>query len=152
MLEHLRDLMGHQEWADATLEDEVLRRRTEHNVFVQEGFRKLILEEPLPGGLPSGLPPNYADLNQRARAATAALRRLLAAALDEKSLAQVVRPPWAPDTPHALTVGDVLVQVAMHSQHHRGQNMTRLKDLGGAAVNVDWIIWFWQGKPEGRWD
>lgn len=54
-MDHLRDLMGHQEWADAvffhiwskaeeTWDDEEMRRRTEHNLFVQEGFRNVILE------------------------------------------------------------------------------------------------------------
>ena len=32
-----------------------------------------------------------------------------------------------------------LVQVAMHSQHHRGQCMTRLKDFGCEPKNVDWM-------------
>ena len=40
----------------------------------------------------------------------------------------------------------------MHSQHHRGQCMTRLKDFGGEPKNVDWIIWLWKQKPPARWD
>jgi uncharacterized damage-inducible protein DinB len=39
----------------------------------------------------------------------------------------------------------------MHTQHHRGQLMTRLKDFGGDPKNVDWIIWLWKGRPEARW-
>jgi ElaB/YqjD/DUF883 family membrane-anchored ribosome-binding protein len=42
-------------------------------------------------------------------------------------------------------------RVAMHTQHHRGQCMTRLKDFGGEPKNVDWIIWLWKQKPAGRW-
>ena len=45
-----------------------------------------------------------------------------------------------------------LTQVAMHTQHHRGQCMTRLKALGGKPQNVDYIIWAWKNRPEGRWD
>jgi hypothetical protein len=29
--------------------------------------------------------------------------------------------------------------------------MTRLKDFGGEPKNVDWIIWLWKQKPQGRW-
>jgi uncharacterized damage-inducible protein DinB len=48
-------------------------------------------------------------------------------------------------------VAQALVQAAMHTQHHRGQCMTRLKDFGGEPVNVDWIIWLWKQKPEAQW-
>ena len=50
-----------------------------------------------------------------------------------------------------LTIAEALVQVGMHTQHHRGQCMTRLKDFGGEPKNVDWIIWLWKEKPQGRW-
>ena len=65
------------------------------------------------------------------------------------SLSQTVRIPWFPDPPCIITVAEALVQVAMHSQHHRGQCMTRLKDFGGQPQNVDWIIWLWKQKPVG---
>ena len=60
--------------------------------------------------------------------------------------------PVVPGPPCVVTVAEALVQVAMHTQHHRGQCMTRLKDLGGEPKNVDWIIWLWKEKPRGRWD
>jgi len=46
---------------------------------------------------------------------------------------------------------EALVQVAMHSLHHRGQNIARLRQVGGEPKNVDWIIWLWKGKPESVW-
>ena len=67
------------------------------------------------------------------------------------ALSRTVRIPWFPDPPCVLTVAEALVQVAMHTQHHRGQCMTRLKDFGGEPKNVDWIIWLWKLKPQGRW-
>jgi uncharacterized damage-inducible protein DinB len=51
-----------------------------------------------------------------------------------------------------VTVAEALTQVAMHTQHHRGQSMTRLRNLGGKPRNVDYIIWAWKQRPEGRWD
>jgi uncharacterized damage-inducible protein DinB len=50
-----------------------------------------------------------------------------------------------------VSVADGIVQVAMHTQHHRGQLMTRLKDFGGEPANVDYVIWLWKGKPAADW-
>lgn len=55
------------------------------------------------------------------------------------------------DPPCLIPVSDVLLQVCLHTQHHRGQNMTRLKALGAAPKNVDYIIWLWKQRPEPRW-
>ena len=71
--------------------------------------------------------------------------------LDEAALARKVRVPWFPEPPCVVSVTDALLQVCMHSQHHRGQNMTRLKALGAKALNVDYLIWLWKQKPDGRW-
>ena len=45
-----------------------------------------------------------------------------------------------------------LTQVAMHSHYHRGQNATRLRELGGVPPPSDFIEWLHQGKPAARWD
>jgi uncharacterized damage-inducible protein DinB len=29
----------------------------------------------------------------------------------------------------------------LHTQHHRAQTMTRLKQQGGKSVTVDYIVW-----------
>jgi uncharacterized damage-inducible protein DinB len=39
----------------------------------------------------------------------------------------------------------------MHSQHHRGQNATRLRELGGEPPMTDLIVWYWKGRPGPRW-
>jgi uncharacterized damage-inducible protein DinB len=77
--------------------------------------------------------------------------RDLVAAMPPEKLSQTIRVPWFPDPPCVITVADALVQVAMHSQHHRGQCMTKLKEFGGEPKNVDWIIWLWKEKPQARW-
>jgi uncharacterized damage-inducible protein DinB len=102
-------------------------------------------------GLPAEAPPSsFDDLKARAEAGHAAVRDF-AASLDEEALSRKVHIPWFPDPPCVVTIADALVQVAMHTQHHRGQCMTRLKDFGGEPKNVDWIIWLWKQKPKGRW-
>jgi uncharacterized damage-inducible protein DinB len=39
----------------------------------------------------------------------------------------------------------------MHSHYHRGQNATRLRELGGTPPNTDLIVWYWKGQPESEW-
>jgi uncharacterized damage-inducible protein DinB len=159
VLTFLRDLMAHAEWANAVFfhiwgksparDHEELRRRAGHIVGVQEGFLSVLRGQP-PGAPPGGPPPSYEDLKARAAAGHAGLRDL-AAALGPEDLSRTVRIPWFPDPPCVITVAEALVQVAMHTQHHRGQCMTRLKDFGGEPKNVDWIIWLWKQKPQARW-
>ncbi len=160
MLDHLCKLMAHQCWADAVffdcwrsspglLENEDLRKRVTHIAIVQEGFRKLIAEEPV-SRPPQAPLESFAVLENRMRASGAALDSLVAG-FNEERLANPLRIPWFQEKPCVISIAEALVQVAMHSQHHRGQCMTVLKQLGGTPKNVDWIIWLWNGKPGARW-
>jgi uncharacterized damage-inducible protein DinB len=159
MLAFLSDLMAHAEWANAVYfrawgksparDHEELRRRVGHIIGVQQGFLS-VLRGQSPGGPPGGPPPSYDDLKARAVTSHAGLRDYAAGLTDEK-LSSTVQIPWFPDPPCIITVAEALVQVAMHSQHHRGQCMTRLNDLGGEPKDVDWIIWLWKQKPQGLW-
>jgi uncharacterized damage-inducible protein DinB len=159
MFNFLRDLMAHAEWANAVFfnaweksparDHEELRRRLDHLVGVQQGFLKILRGE-ASGGPKDGPPSSFDDLKARAQTCHSGLNEF-AANLNHETLSQTVRIPWFPDPPCIITIGEAMVQVAMHSQHHRGQCMTRLKDLGGEPKNVDWIIWLWKQKPAGRW-
>jgi uncharacterized damage-inducible protein DinB len=159
MLEFLRDLLAHAEWANAVFfhawaksparDHEELRRRVDHVLAVQRAFLAIPRgEAPTPPG--DGPPPSFEDLKAAAQTSHADLREF-AAALQPEGLSRTVRIFWFPDPPCVITVAEALVQVAMHTQHHRGQLMTRLKDFGGEPKNVDWIIWLWKQKPQGRW-
>jgi uncharacterized damage-inducible protein DinB len=48
------------------------------------------------------------------------------------------RPPLDQMRPAVRTA---LVQVVLHSQHHRGQVASRLRALGGTPPTVDYILW-----------
>jgi uncharacterized damage-inducible protein DinB len=154
----MKDLLSHQAWADAVffwawgvsgaMEDQDLRTRTEHLVATQEAFLQVLkgdavayAERPLP---------NYQDLKARCEASHQNFKAL-GRGLDEASLARMVRVPWFPDPPCVIPVSDALLQVCLHTQHHRGQNMTRLKALGATPKNVDYLIWLWKQRPEPRW-
>jgi uncharacterized damage-inducible protein DinB len=159
MIDHLRDLMAHAEWANAIFfhawgksparDHEEMRRRVDHLVGVSAGFLAVLRGEPV-GGPPDGPPSSFEQLQARAKSVHDGLRAF-AASLDGESAGRQVRIPWFPEPPCVIRVAEALVQVAMHTQHHRGQLMTRLKDFGGEPKNVDWIIWLWKGKPAGRW-
>jgi uncharacterized damage-inducible protein DinB len=160
MFDFLRDLMAHAEWANAVFfhtwgksparDHEEMRQRVGHIIGVQQGFLA-ILHGATPGGPPGGPPPSYDALKARAESSHAALRDYVAK-LDPAALDRTVHVVWFPDPPCVVTIAQALVQVAMHWQHHRGQCMTRLKDFGGEPKNVDWIIWLWKQKPQGRWN
>lgn len=154
----LNDLLGHQSWADAMFfhawagsghqEDRELRTRTDHLVGVQGAFLQLLKGQT--PDLADHPPPSFQALQQRCLA-NHEVFLALSRGLDETALARKVRVPWFPEPPCVVSVTDALLQVCMHSQHHRGQNMTRLKALGAKAANVDYIIWLWKQKPLGRW-
>ena len=159
MLTLICDLMAHAEWANAVFfhawgksparEHDEMRRRVDHIIAVQNGFLSVVRGDALTRP-PEAPPSSFDELKARAETSHAGLRDF-AATLTADTAARTVRLPWFPEPPCVITVAQALVQVAMHTQHHRGQCMTRLKDFGGEPKNVDWIIWLWKEKPEARW-
>lgn len=156
----LGDLMAYAEWANAVFfkawaksparEHEEMRTRVGHIVGVQHAFLMLLQGE-MPGGPPGGPPPSFEELKTRAQMVHRGLREFVANA-DTAALSRTMHIPWFPDPPCVVTTSEALVQVTLHTQHHRGQCMTRLKDFGGEPKNVDWIIWLWKQKPEAIWE
>ncbi len=71
--------------------------------------------------------------------------------LSDARLAEPVSIVWFKDPPLTITVAEALTQCAMHSQYHRGQNATRLRELGGEPPTTDLIYWQWKGRPSGAW-
>jgi uncharacterized damage-inducible protein DinB len=156
----LHDLMAHAEWANAVFfhawgksparDHEELRRRVAHILGVQQGFLSVLRGEPS-GQPPEGPPPSFTELKAWAETCHAGLLGFVDS-LEPQALSGTVRIPWFPDPPCVITITEAIVQVAMHTQHHRGQCMTRLKDFSGEPKNVDWIIWLWKQKPAARWN
>jgi uncharacterized damage-inducible protein DinB len=170
VLEHLRDLLNHMAWADGVFfhawskgpqQDEELRERWSHVLGTAALFteivrgecalqwEKILSGEVRPPWLDQPLK-SFGELKSSTQANHAKLAATLATWGGE-DLQRRVRIPWFPDPPCVIGVGEALVQAAMHTQHHRGQCMTRLKDKGGENANVDYIIWLWKGRPAARW-
>ena len=44
-----------------------------------------------------------------------------------------------------------MIQVTIHSTHHRGQFNARLRQVGGEPPLVDYIAWVCFGRPPAEW-
>ena len=162
---HLLDLLRPMEWADATIWREVLAvpaeraapsmmGRLHHVHLVQRVFLQRWRQEPLT------ITPqdHFRDLPALARWGREYYPEAYAtvAALDDAGLRREVPIPGAerlmPDgaiTPP--TVGETVVQVAMHTTHHRGQLLLQLRELNATPPLVDWIAWVLMGRPAPAW-
>ena len=76
----------------------------------------------------------------------------------EEDLDRVLTIPWARfyEERYGRPAGDVdvrhsVVQVAMHTAHHRGQVTNRLREVGGEPPLIDYIAWMWFERPEPTW-
>jgi uncharacterized damage-inducible protein DinB len=67
------------------------------------------------------------------------------------TMTQSIHMVWFTAPPLWITVAEALTQCVMHSQHHRGQNAARLRELGGEPPTTDYIVWLWKGRPAPAW-
>ena len=155
----LRDMFDHQFWADAehwnalashapAHDDQAIRNRLHHIHIVQRAFFWAI------GGGATPFEFSKADdfasfdsLRTFARGSHDMIRGGLDS-LSDARLAEPIQIPWFKDPPLTLTVTEALTQCAMHGHYHRGQNATRLRELGGAPPTTDLIVWYWKGRPQ----
>jgi uncharacterized damage-inducible protein DinB len=162
MTSYLNELYAHQEWADAelwramerhpaALVDRAIRTRLLHIHLVQSAFLWVV------GSRTEQLAfikaEDYADtsdLKAFARKCHSEMAAILGA-VSEARLAEAVEVPWF-QPPLKISVRHALMQAAMHSHYHRGQNATRLRELGGAPPATDFIVWLRDGQPTARWE
>ncbi|HJV91242.1 MAG TPA: DinB family protein [Holophagaceae bacterium] len=160
MRAQLQDLVAHLRWADAVAfhalgkcpaaqADPDVLERLFHAAWVASAFAAILAGAP--GGRPPEDRPAFGELRDLTRAAGEALQTWVDHA-SEGDLETSVHIPWFPEPPLHLPAREALLQAVLHTQHHRGQTMTRLKQLGGESKNVDFIIWLWKRKPAPRWD
>jgi uncharacterized damage-inducible protein DinB len=159
----IRDLYAHQAWADAehwkaieaspaALADDAIGRRLFHIHQVQRFFRWAVgSRDRTPALAKPEEFPDAAQLKAWGRAYHDEMASFLADLTDTR-LRERVDIPWFKDPPLELAVEDALLQAIMHSHYHRGQNATRLRELGGEPPLTDLIIWHWRGRPAPRWD
>jgi len=158
----LQDLLRHQEWADAehwraieccsaAVGDPAIRTRLHHIAQVQRAFAWAVGDQREPFTItraedfadPSALKSYAAGYYERS------LPRLLQLTPDQQARRLTI--PWFQKPPLEIRVDEALTQCAMHSHYHRGQNATRLRELGGETPLIDLIAWFWKGRPSASW-
>lgn len=158
----LSDLYNHMEWADAehwravenfpsALEDKIIRERLHHIHLVQHAYLWIVSE----GGNDfkrTAVDDFYpiTELKNYAREFHTKMAEFQKT-LTESKLYLSVNIPWYKDPPLSVPVIQALTQAVMHSQYHRGQNATRLRELGGEPPLTDYIAWYWKGKPKAGW-
>jgi len=161
MSKMLEDLYAHQEWADAehwrafdafpaALEDDGLKERLHHIHLVQRAFLWVCRGDQGPFAFSNVEDFTPATLREFGRDGHRELARLLNG-LAPARLAERRSVPWFTDPPLEVTVEEALTQAAMHSHYHRGQNATRLRELGCEPPLTDYIFWLWKGRPAAAW-
>jgi uncharacterized damage-inducible protein DinB len=161
MLSYLEELYAHQEWADAehwrafeahpsALADKAIRDRLLHIHLVQHAF--LWITGPRTTAFENRKIedfPDIADLKIYAREGLTQLGNLLKNSGPDR-LEEVIEVIWF-RPPAKISVRQALTQAAMHSHYHRGQNATRLRELGGTPPTTDFIVWLHKGQPAAQW-
>jgi uncharacterized damage-inducible protein DinB len=160
--EWLHDLYRHQEWADAehwraigsfdpARQDEVIRKRLHHIHLVQHAFEWSVGDRKTP---PTFTKPDdfasFESLRDYARSFHSRVEPFFSALADDRLSASIPM-QWFKDPPLSISVAEALTQCVMHSQHHRGQNAARLRELGAVPPTTDYIVWLWKGRPAPAW-
>jgi uncharacterized damage-inducible protein DinB len=167
-LASIRDLHAHMEWADATVwkavqstepatQDVPLRELLFHVHQTQEAFLSVWTGRPFDHRIGADAYPTLSALRARYAPQYADIHAFLKST-SEQALSAPAVVPWAKfyarrarivaaDT----TLGETLVQLALHSQYHRGQVNRRLREVGGEPPLVDYIAWLWAGRPAPAW-
>ncbi|HKT87013.1 MAG TPA: DinB family protein [Candidatus Sulfotelmatobacter sp.] len=157
----IEELYAHQEWADAehwraieahppAFSDVKMRERLLHIHQVQHAFLWVT------GSRSAGFAfkkmedfPSMLELKNYGREGLAQLNAFVHS-LSSDAGENVIEVPWF--RPAAkISVRQALTQTAMHSHYHRGQNATRLRELGGTPPTTDFIVWLYKGKPAANW-
>ena len=160
-MNYLEELYLHQEWADAehwrafelfpqALEDKAIRERLLHIHLVQHAF--LWLLGPRDSGFTIKKAEDFPAMTELKQYGQDGLRQMneLVKGIDA-TLSETVEVPWFKPSAK-ISVRHALMQAAMHSHYHRGQNATRLRELGATPPTTDFIMWLHKGQPPAQWD
>ncbi|MBT8400270.1 MAG: DinB family protein [Rhodothermia bacterium] len=166
-VESLAELYAHMEWADARVwsvvealekaqTDENLRKRLFHLHFTQLAFLGVWRGDDFQMRKADEFDA-IAQIKAEARTFYPAAGKILAG-LHDSDLSKPTPLPWARfyarqsgREPAMTTLGETMMQVALHTQHHRAQINTKIRELGGEPKLVDYIGWVWAGRPQAEW-
>jgi uncharacterized damage-inducible protein DinB len=159
MLPMIREMFAHQAWADAEMwrylgaapaaqSDSKILELLNHIHAVQRFFLSAAQGEPLTREeLMNQLP--AAELRESFRQYHEQADRYLSKVRDSQ-MNVLVRVPWFPD--FQPKVSEALTQVFMHTQHHRAQILSLIRQLDGDPKPVDYIVWISKDRPAPQWE
>ncbi|HWC95926.1 MAG TPA: DinB family protein [Candidatus Sulfopaludibacter sp.] len=151
--ETLREMAAHQEWADAVhwkalrehdalLSDPEIQTRLNHMVQATRMLTSLARGETVdPATMKTSLPVEQLESSMQQAQSD------LAAAVASADLSKMISLPRGPKGPFEVPAGVLLLQALTHSLHHRGQNGSRMRQLGVAPPMTDFIVWYATGRP-----
>jgi uncharacterized damage-inducible protein DinB len=165
-LRTLTDLYRHMEWADALIwsavadaaaarSDSKVRTTLYHVHLVQHAFLRTWRGEARETPFPT-----FDELHGVMGWARSFHREAAGfiPGLEAEDLAKPMPLAWSSmveqaigRAPETTTIGDTVLQVALHSIHHRGQLNVRLRELGATPPLLDYIAWIWYDRPAAEW-
>jgi uncharacterized damage-inducible protein DinB len=158
MLEMLRDLIRHKGHANAALlkairqhdaaaRDEELRKLLHHVLLANRFWFMLSLGHELDLQKESRVPESLEPLTALYRETHEQEIEWLSG-IQESDLAKKLETAFIPRRTFSIAEG--MMQVVMHSQGHRSQCATRLRQLGGTPPAMDFVLWL-KERPEPEW-
>ncbi len=159
-------LIRHMEWADARVWMSTLKQpSSEHDAWIRERFHhyhstqwaygQALLNHPIE--IPELI--SFPDLKSvglwARRFYTECSCKLIA--FGETELSRTVDFPWSAlvaeryGSAAPATAGQTIVQLGLHSSHHRGQIAMHIRNAGGEPPVTDFIAWIWLGCPVSEW-
>ena len=158
MLTLLRDLTAHKGYANAALlsairqhdiacSDTALRTLLHHILIANRFWLLTCLAEPFDHEQESRIPDALDPLIANYRATHSQEVDWLSS-IDESELARTLEGPLIPGG--RCSVSDALIQVSLHSQGHRSQCASMLRQLGGTPPTTDFILWV-QSRQQPAW-
>ena len=153
----LQSLYSHQSWADAailsavqshpeSLHDEWLLKTLHHIVMVQRLFLSRFVDRPFDAAKESQPPQSFDHLIHLFQA-THEEELAFVHGVSEVDLGRRFELPFLKTQP---TFAEGLTQVVMHSQNHRGQCLSRLRENGTKPPTLDYILWA-KDRPAPLW-
>lgn len=158
---YLNELYAHQEWADAehwraieahpaAIADKAIRERLLHIHLVQHGFLWVVGARTLPFAFKKledfASTENFRGYAQHYHGEMDQVLQ----SISPTRLEEIIEVPWFKPA-LKISVRHALTQAAMHSHYHRGQNATRLREMGGVPPGTDFIVWLRDGRPAAKW-
>jgi uncharacterized damage-inducible protein DinB len=149
MIPMFQRLFAHMVWADSALlaavrardgaySDEELRKWLHHILVVERFFLSRFLDHPFDMQKEGQVPESLDALESLFKDTHADAQRFIES-VDEAQLSRQIELPRMKEFRPEMR--DLMMQVVMHSEHHRAQCAMRLRALGGSPSVTDYIMW-----------